>query len=972
MEENQKMRSVIKCNAGKIWLFLLTIILIFNSMPVIAAENNNLGLISSSLDSDEKNKSYYGSVRQNSYESYMEKYKNYLRPNLEIILKGASYSNSDEADIEIVDYIDGRNNVLNWNGQRGWVEWDVIIPEAGLYNIALDYYPVKATKNDIALEISIDGEIPFQETERLLFNRVWADGPEGIVKDDTGNELRPSQIETPRWIESDVCDSFGFYENPYLFYFSEGTHIIRITCLGEALAIDKIKIYNRMEEPVYTDVLMQYINNGYSETSGVMVKVQAEKPLEKSHSTLYPMYDRSGPATEPSHHSKIRYNTIGQWNWKEQGRWITWEFDVPEDGLYTITFKARQNFIRGLFSTRKLYIDGEIPFNEAKRIRFPYDTSWYMLTPESSDNNSPYLFNLSKGIHTVTLEAVTGEMSEILRKVEKILYELNYMYRKIVMITGTTPDIYRDYNLDMEIPDLLDVFKSTTQMLREVAETVDALTGKAGSEASFLKEMANQVESLINEPETIQTRLDKFKGNLSSLGTWLLKNKETPLELDYIFISSPDTEKPSPVSGFFENLLFGIKAFFASFTEKYNTIGNTYDNKNSINVWISGKGRDEAQLVRELIDSSFTPQTGIKVNLEQVENDGTLMQAIAAGKGPDVGMFIQKITPVNLAMRKVLTDLTQFDEFVEITTRFQEAAMISYDFEGGFYALPETQNFNMMFYRKDIFDELGIEVPETWDDFYNIIPIIQRNNLQIGIPEIQTIFETLIFQHDAKFYTDDRRKTGFDMPETLEAFKQWTNFYTQYSFPVAFDFYNRFRTGEMPLGIIQYTMYNYLAVTAPEIRNLWGMVPIPGIRRSDGTINRMESSDGTACIMINDTKDKDSAFEFMKWWTGEEAQIGYGNALEELLGPSARYETANINAFLNLPWSREEQNMLMTQWNEVSDIWQLPGNYYTTRNVSNAFRAVVYSWKNPRETLNKYNKYINEELLRKRVEFGLD
>ena len=49
-----------------------------------------------------------------------------------------------------------------------------------------------------------------------------------------------------------------------------------------------------------------------------------------------------------------------------------------------------------------------------------------------------------------------------------------------------------------------------------------------------------------------------------------------------------------------------------------------------------------------------------------------------------------------------------------------------------------------MFYRTDIFEELGIEPPETWEDLYRIIPVLQRNNMEIGLPYQQMDGQNLI------------------------------------------------------------------------------------------------------------------------------------------------------------------------------------------------------------------------------------
>ena len=101
-----------------------------------------------------------------------------------------------------------------------------------------------------------------------------------------------------------------------------------------------------------------------------------------------------------------------------------------------------------------------------------------------------------------------------------------------------------------------------------------------------------------------------------------------------------------------------------------------------------------------------------------------------------------------------------------------------------------------MFCRDDIFAELGIEVPETWDDFYKILPIIQRSNMQVGagidsqtgtVGDARVMFETLIMQKGGSFYNEDLTATAFDSPEVLDAFKMWTGFYTEYDLTLVYD-----------------------------------------------------------------------------------------------------------------------------------------------------------------------------------------
>ena len=292
----------------------------------------------------------------------------------------------------------------------------------------------------------------------------------------------------------------------------------------------------------------------------------------------------------------------------------------------------------------------------------------------------------------------------------------------------------------------------------------------------------------------------------------------------------------------------------------------------------------------------------------------------------------------------------------------------------------------MMFYRTDIFEELGIAPPQTWEEFYRIIPIIQRSNMQIGLPYTnmdantvissgigaQNIFSALLYQNGGTYYTDDLTQTALDTPQAIQSFKQWTNLYTKYSFPLYYDFYNRFRTGEMPIGIQLYTMNNMLSMGAPEIDGLREMALIPGVAGEDGRIDRSQGSTGTASILLARSEKKTAAWTFLEWWSSAAVQTAYGKELEVLMGPAGRYNPANMEAFDNLAWTGEQREVIKEQWGFVREVPEIPGGYYLSRNVDNAFKTVVLNGGNPREELYAWNKDTNVEIQRKRKEFHLD
>ncbi|MEC0206701.1 extracellular solute-binding protein [Paenibacillus lautus] len=915
---------------------------------------------------------------EDSYDAYLQRYQNEKLAQQEIVIQGKDYSDSDRMSPEIIRELGGETGEFVKMGDIGSMDWEFEVPETGLYHIAVRYFPIEGKSSAIERELLIDGAHPFASARNLTFQRVWKNETDAIAKDNRGNELRPRQVESPMWQESLFRDTEGYYEEPYVFYFSAGKHTLTLRSSREPMVIDYIKVFGYGAPAAYEEVKAGYESKGYKATSGQLIKIQGEHAAYKSSPTLYPISDRSSPATEPYDVSKIRMNTIGGNNWRVPGQWLRWNVDVPEDGLYKIAIKNRQELLRGVYSTRSLWIDGEIPFKEMSQIPFYYDSDWQMNVLGSAEE--PYLFYLTKGQHDLKLEVSLGSIAPLIRQVESSLLEINAMYRKILMITGNVPDPYRDYQLDKQIPDMVKVFQEQSDILSAVSEELVNLTGEKSDKTATLNKMAYQLEDMAKKPETVQKRLSQFKINVGSVGAWILQVREQPLEIDYLLLASPDVKLPKADASAGDKVVHEVSSFFYSFFEDYDTIGNTEDSGEAITVWI-GTGRDQAQVLKAMIDDTFTPLTDIGVNLKLVNAD-VLLRASLAGEGPDVAMQVGNEVPVNFGMRNAAEDLSKFHDYESVVKQFRDSAMVPYQFEDQVFALPEQQIFNMLFYRKDILEELNLEPPQTWDDVYAMIPVLQKHHMDLALPIAQTTgvpvleanrtFAMLLYQHDGSFYLNNGAKSGLDTEIGLSAFKKWTDFYTSYKLPLIFDFPMRFRTGEMPVGIQDYTFYNYLTVSAPEIKGLWEFVPVPGTKQPDGTIRRDVASGGTAAVMLKQAKNKDAAWEFMKWWVSKDTQVRFGREMEGLMGAAARYPTANIEALRELPWPERDYRNLEEQWQWVQGVPEVPGGYFTGRHLDNALREVINNGTNTADALYDYVQEIDYEIREKRDEFNLD
>lgn len=924
------------------------------------------------------------SIRQTSYTNYVKKYADAARPDQTVEVLGKDYDPASVTDAQItVTTVDGENDVMQWANQEGSVSWTVNIPETGVYNIKMIYEALESNTNDVEFSLLIDGESPYATASRITLSKRWINESE-IKQDSRQNDIRPGQISTPCWQETPLEDIDGLFNEPLEFYMEAGEHTITFESEKAEFAVKSFTFYQYEAPAAYTAPS----DSDLTQAQGQKITLEGETAAYKSSRTLYPTSDKSSYLTSSANGSsptKTRYNTIGSGSWSQSTQTVTWEFNVDKAGYYKIGIRGRQDQMRGMYSNRRLYVNGEVPCLEANQIKFYYDTDWSITTPKSENGDDLY-FYLQAGTNTISLEAVPGEIGEIMGDLDELVYNINSYYRQIRQITGPDPDEYNNYMIDTAIPSIVPDFKEYAQTLRDKKAEIEKLSGSGGTEAETLEKMAIVLDKCIKKPDLIPEMMSQIKDNITSVSSFVNQYREQPLEVDMIEVATSDQDFTSCDKSFFGSLGFGFKGFIGSFFEDYNALSD--EDESAMECWVM-LGRDNAEALQQLISSEYNPTAKTKINLKLVQ--GGIVEATFAGKGPDLALFMGGDFPIQLAARGVLTDLTTFSDFDEVKSRFADDATVLYQYNGGTYGLPCDQTFPMLFYRSDILSEYGIDPAtdlNTWDGLLNCLPTLQRNYLEVGlilpvmtstggttqvsaITEPGNTFAMLLLQQGLNYYNDEQTKTTFDTQEAVNAFDTWTKFYTTYSFQQTYDAFTRFRTGDMPVVIQNYTFYNQLSVAAPEIKGCWGFQPVPGTVQEDGTINHAANSNGSGAIIFTKAADQEGAWDFIKWFTSTDAQVKYGNNIESILGTMGRYATANEEALQQLSWTTSEVNLLLDQLNSQVEIPIIPASYGVTRNVMNAFRAVVNDYDNARDTLFWYNKDINDEITRKLEDLGL-
>lgn len=864
-----------------------------------------------------------------------------------------------------------------WDENTKSITWEITAEKSGFYNIQITYCIPEGSGIHAYRAVTVDGEYSFREAENIPLRRIYKPATENKYDTDNDEVFIPN-TEVRELNTVLLSDSDGIYNQPLKWYLSEGQHKITFHFVDQTVFLSEIVIKSPVTVLSYKDYRKE--NGKSSKLSDDCVTVfQAEdaKHFVKTTDATVARASDGDPATMPQSVSSIRFNAVGGAKWSAGGQSATFKFEIPEDGYYKLALRVKQNFNNGLSSYRKISIDGKTPFDEVGDYEFRYDRDWYTEVI-SDDEFNPYMLYLTKGSHTLTMEVTQQRrMPQVFEDINEASNAISKLYRDILLITSSEPDTNYDYELDESIADLSDRFESIIEKIEDGIAIVDKVSKESSSVLNSIKVTLKTLCELRDDPDSIPLRLDDIVNAMTDLSSASASLKSQPLLIDEIGFYPEEYEVKNRKSNFFEKMWATIYNFIVSFGKDYNSIGGVTavdGKKREIEVWIS-RAKEWANVIQELIQSDYVANGDVNVKLNILPSGSTagtvnpVLLAITSGDAPDVILGSNANTTIEYAIRDIVVDLSQMEDFGQVSQRFPEKSFTALKYMGGTYGLPETVNFQVLMYRKDIINSLGLAIPNTWDEvFYQTLPVLYQNNMQMAAPT----FALLLYQNGGRYYTDDGLDIELDSAVSFAAFEQNASLYKDLGFPIVADFYNRFRTGEMPLGIVGFDIYLKVLTAAPELANKIGLAQVPGTLKENGDINRTHPGLLlTTDMILSSTKDKDAAWDFLKWWTSADVQTEFGKRVEGNIGVAARWNSSNMEAFAELPWNREHLAVILESFETATDIPSVLGGTITDTLVNNAINSCLYDDENPREALEYAVENIRSEFKRKQKLYNI-
>lgn len=167
--------------------------------------------------------------------------------------------------------------------------------------------------------------------------------------------------------------------------------------------------------------------------------------------------------------------------------------------------------------------------------------------------------------------------------------------------------------------------------------------------------------------------------------------------------------------------------------------------------------------MQETVDLWNKENPDIQVKYKEVVggNAGTYQSysnQIKANKTPDIGMVEFDNLP-SFRLQDGLTDIGPCAPVQEVTDKYVDWAMSQVGFgeEGAVYGIPMDIGPMALYYRKDLFEQAGIEVPTTWDEYYDAAKKIKAEGAVItDFPTDQPAwFTALAWQNGASWFAND-------------------------------------------------------------------------------------------------------------------------------------------------------------------------------------------------------------------------
>ena len=878
--------------------------------------------------------------------------------------------------------------------------YKVNVEKAGLYTLNVDYISVGDSLSDYTVSAKVNGKHQYSETNTIALPIHWtdvdqdkyigSDDQKEFPKDSYGDEMAPSQSRIQKWVNTNIYNNTYVSSKPLTFYLKEGENTISLENVSSGgLALGKLTVKAATDDTIsYEEYAAQHSDAELVTDKEEALQIDAVYYSEKnSTDAIY-----GTKVTTALTRFNIDTEKLNTLHWSAAGNEVTYTFKVKKSGNYNLAFhynNGKKEF--DTFETIK--IDGQVPFKEMYNYKFNPVSSGYANETLKDSNGNNYNFYFEEGTHTITIKQENEPIMEAYRYALLLQEHITNFQLEITKITGSDVDTERNWKMTKyipEIPKYLNAYETVIQHIRYLLQDYSE-GGNSGAVLAYLDEAEQFIKNMKKYPDDIALHTADLTGAensiLVSLSNFTTEVTSNDFTLDRIYVYGDKSELESPNASWASSLWTSIRTLTKTFTSSKYSTGVSDKDKDTITIWVN-RAITHVDLLQKMADTEFVPyykeKTGkdIKVQVATMPDVNKLTLAIAADETPDIALGLASYVPFDLSSRGALYDLSQFDDFWTVARRFPTGSFVSYVYNEGMYAIPETTDFNAVVYRTDIFDQLGLKCPSTWNELIDILPTLQRygknfyHNISAGVSGYKWFYQTspMMLQNNGELYTQDENglvTTGIDSKNAVKGLQLLGDLFTKYSLDTSVqNFFNSFRYSTLPIGIVGMEDYTLIKNGAQELDGKWKLAEYLGTEQEDGTINRKFVANGTGGVIFKNSEKKEASWEFLKWWTSKDVQTEYTYTLRSTYGKTYFWLSANMAALHNNPMAEADKQVVLKQINQVTDVTRTPGQYLLERTISNIWTSMVFDGTSAQVAVDEAKNDVNKEIVRKMKELG--
>ncbi|CAH0193537.1 sugar ABC transporter substrate-binding protein [Plantibacter sp. VKM Ac-2885] len=334
----------------------------------------------------------------------------------------------------------------------------------------------------------------------------------------------------------------------------------------------------------------------------------------------------------------------------------------------------------------------------------------------------------------------------------------------------------------------------------------------------------------------------------------------------------------------------------------------------TLTVWIMQGTNPDSEAFFKEVGSAFKKETGATLKVEYVQwadAHDRFVTSIAGNTTPDVAETGTTWT-AEFADAGALAPIGDYVDKAGLKDDLVQGLADSGTYDGELYGMPWYAGVRSIVYRTDVFEELGLKAPTTWQEIIDAgtaIKAAKPDMIPFPVPgdaEFTAYPWVWGAGGEVSELDGDTWKSGLASDDSRKGIQFWTDLATKYDLSSSgattwkeTDVLDNFVQDKVAMAIMGSWTPATIVQKNPELEGKFAAIPIPG---EDGGMSPSVLG-GSHLSMFNTSKNKDLAFQFIEMMTtGKFAsewaeQTGYFPGQTSLLSDSTESDDPLVKPF---------------------------------------------------------------------------